>query len=156
MVLKTVIIGGAICLALFGFGVFSDDRYKTDASAQGPSPSHTDAPGEDNCTACHISFPVNSGTGSVQIAGIPANYLPNQQVPITITTSQADGVIYGFQMTAIDSKGRRAGSYTLPVQSPPHIQTIDGIVGANQRRYIEAFNKSGRLVVEKSIENQEV
>src|SRR6266404_4428836 len=119
MVVKIAIIGGAICLALAGFGVFSDNRYETAASASGPSPSHTNGPGEDNCTACHTSFPVNSGTGSVSITGIPANYLPNQRIPITVTTSQSDGVIYGFQMTAIDSQGRPAGTYTLPPQSPP-------------------------------------
>ena len=51
-------------------------------------PSHTGAPGEANCTACHTSFPVNSGTGGVTITGLPANYRPGQVVPITVTVSQ--------------------------------------------------------------------
>src|SRR5262245_21160540 len=70
------------------------------ASSSGPSPSHTDAPGEDNCTACHVSFPVNSGTGSVSIVGIPHDYIPGHQYSVSVTTSQSDATIYGFQMTA--------------------------------------------------------
>src|SRR5437016_2550536 len=136
-ILKTAIVIGAICVAVIGFGKFSADWEKSAASASGPSPSHTNAPGEDNCTACHTSFPVNSGTGGVSIAGIPANYLPGQQIPITVTTGQSDAVIYGFQMTAIDNTGKRVGTYTIPAQSPRQMQTVDGLVGGNQRRYVE-------------------
>ena len=110
---------------------------KIDASAFGPSASHTDAPGEDNCTACHASFPVNSGTGSVQITGIPRRYMPGQQVSVTVTTSQSDATIYGFQLTAIDSLGRNAGTITLPVQTLPRTQIISGLVGGDVRQYVE-------------------
>ena len=74
---KLTVIAFAVVLAIFGFLSFPSKYEKASASAFGPSASHTNAPGEDNCTACHISFPVNSGTGSVSIAGLPANYLPN-------------------------------------------------------------------------------
>jgi hypothetical protein len=127
----------AVVLAVFGFQSFSFKYERVSASAQGPSPSHTSAPGEANCTACHTDFPANSGTGSVAIAGVPANYTPNQSYQITVTTSQADGVIFGFQLTAIDTLGRRAGTFTLPAQSPPLMQAVDGIVDGNMRKYIE-------------------
>ena len=110
---------------------------KSVASAFGPSASHTNAPGEDNCTACHTSFPVNSGTGSVSISTLPVNYLPNQPIPVTFTVNQSDAVIFGFQMTAIDNQGKEVGSYTIPAQSPIQMQTITGIVENNVRRYIE-------------------
>src|SRR5215212_6694961 len=106
ILLKLSALGFIVALAVVGFFGFFNNFNRAKASASGPSPSHTNAPGEANCTACHMDFPVNSGTGSVTIAGIPANYRPNQQIPITVTTSQETGVIYGFQLTAVDNMGR--------------------------------------------------
>ena len=134
---KLTVIAFASVLAVFGFLSFSPKFEKVSASAFGPSASHTGAPGEENCTSCHTSFPVNSGTGSISISGLPAFYLPNRQIPITVTVSQSDAVIYGFQLTAIDRLGRNVGTFTLPKQSPEQLQTITGIVLGNQRNYIE-------------------
>ncbi|CAN5372132.1 hypothetical protein BH10ACI1_BH10ACI1_27120 [soil metagenome] len=134
---KLTIVFAALVFAVFGFNKFFTQQESVSASINSPSASHTNAPGEDNCTACHTDFAVNSGTGSIAITGIPANYLPNQQIPITVTTSQADAVIYGFQLTAVDSLGRRAGTFTLPVQNPQQTQTVNGIVSGNMRTYVE-------------------
>src|SRR6476661_10686962 len=60
----------------------SPEYQKVSASASGPSASYTGAPGEANCTACHTSFPVNSGTGGITITGLPANYKAGQQIPL--------------------------------------------------------------------------
>ena len=114
---------------------FLSAGQKAQASASGPSPSHTNAPGEDNCTECHLDFPVNSGTGSVKIKGMPRIYYPNQQIPITITTSQDDAVVYGFQLTAVDDQGRAAGTWTL--NDPIQTQIVAGFVGPNLRQYVE-------------------
>lgn len=108
---------------------------KAHASSAGPSPSHTDAPGEDNCTACHVDFPVNSGKGSVKISGVPRVYYPGQHLRIKVTTSQDDRTAYGFQLTAIDSEGRPAGTWTL--DDPIQTQIVEGFVGQNLRQYVE-------------------
>ena len=134
---KLSVIGFTAVLAVFGFQKFVNKYEKVSASAFGPSPAHTNAPGETNCTACHGDFPVNSGTGNVSISGLPANYLPNQLVSLTVTASQSDAVNYGFQMTAIDSAGRQVGTYTLPTQTLPQMQLRTGNVGGNIRTYIE-------------------
>jgi hypothetical protein len=132
---KLVAVAAALVLAVFCFrGLTSETSVS--AASSGPSASHTGAPGEANCTACHGEFPVNSGTGGITIGAIPANYVPNQQIPITITVSQADAVTYGFQMTVIDSLGKQVGTFTLPTQVPAQMQTATGIVGGNQRRYV--------------------
>ena len=110
---------------------------QTSASASGPSPSYTGALLESNCTACHSSFPANSGPGSVAISGVPANYLPNQQIPITVTTSDPNAVIYGFQMVATNTAGENAGTLTFPPATPQQLQVITGFVNGNQRRYME-------------------
>jgi hypothetical protein len=121
---------------VFGVVLFSNNIEKTRASASGPSPSHTDAPGEDNCTSCHSDFTVNSGTGSVTITGVPVNYRPGQPYQITVRTSQVGATIYGFQMTAIDSQGDKVGTYTLPSQVPARLQVTDGFVNGKLRDYI--------------------
>ena len=134
---KLTIVSLAAFFAVFCFQKFSARYDKVSASAFGPTPSHTGAPNESNCTACHGDFPVNSGTGGVSISALPANYLPNQQIPITVTTSQSDAVIYGFQFTAVDSQGKSVGTYTLPTQTAPQVQIANGIVNGIQRSYVQ-------------------
>jgi len=127
----------ALLAFVFGVVLFSNKIERTMASAAGPSPSHTGAAGEANCTACHSDFPVNSGTGSVTITGVPVNYRPGQQYQITVRTSQVGATIYGFQMTAIDSLGRKAGNFVVPQQTPARLQIDKGFVDGNFRQYIE-------------------
>ncbi len=107
------------------------------ASASGPSASFTNAPGEGNCTACHIGSAINSGGGAVTISGLPETYLPGQQIAITVTTAQEDAVVYGFQMTALDLQGKTVGEFTLPNESPARSQVINNIIEGNTRRYVE-------------------
>jgi hypothetical protein len=126
--------------AVFGFAEYSARYEQIKASSSGPSPSFTSAPGETNCTACHSDFPVNTGAGNVTIAGVPTNYQPNQTIPMSVTVSQADAVVYGFQLTAIDARGRNVGTYTIPAQTPAQMQILNGTVGGNQRRYLEHTN----------------
>ncbi|MDQ3064570.1 MAG: hypothetical protein M3R14_17160, partial [Acidobacteriota bacterium] len=63
--IKLAVILIAAIFAVFGLHKFSAKYEKVSASASGPTPSHTGAPNESNCTACHSDFPVNSGTGGV-------------------------------------------------------------------------------------------
>jgi hypothetical protein len=135
--IKFAIVVFTFIFALFGFFILKPNYEKTKASAFGPSASHTNAPGEANCTACHSEFPVNTGTGNLQIAGLPLNYLPNIQIPVTVTVNDNLATIYGYQITAIDSLGRQVGTFTLPTQTPQQSQTITGLVGGNVRNYVE-------------------
>ena len=109
-------------------------RPRVDASASGPSPSYTFAPGETNCTACHSDFQVNSGPGSVQISGLPQTYTTGQQIAVTVTTSQVGQTVYGFQLTAIDSTGKTVGSFSLP---NGQMQTVTNVVSGQSRTYVE-------------------
>ena len=134
---KLSIIFVTIVLAVFGFIGYSEKYERTKANSSGPTPSHTGAPGESNCTACHTQYSVNSGSGSATISGLPVNYLPNQAIPLTVTVSQVDAVLYGFQLTAVDSEGKRVGTYTLPTTTPQQLQRVDGLVNGNQRVYLQ-------------------
>ena len=68
-----------------------------------------------NCTTgCHNSFAVNSGTGGVSITGLPASWVPGQTYPLTVTVTPATGSrAFGFQLSAVDSSNRQAGTFTV-------------------------------------------
>lgn len=136
VLIKMSVIFAALVVAAFGALKYTDDYQRVYASASGPTPGMTGAPEEANCTACHGDFPVNTGGGNVLISGLPANYLPNKQVPVTVTVNHQTGVVFGFQITAIDSLGRNVGTVTLPSGSPQRMQTAEGIAGTNLRRYV--------------------
>lgn len=135
-VAKSSVIVLTFLFAVFCFSSFTNDFFKADASVFGPSPSFTNAPLENNCTVCHTGS-VNTGTGNVVITGLPANYLPGQQIPLTVTVSQSDAVVYGFQMTALDANGLKAGTYTLPAASPSQLKLVNNVIGGAERQYIE-------------------
>ncbi|MFT3746594.1 MAG: carboxypeptidase regulatory-like domain-containing protein [Pyrinomonadaceae bacterium] len=139
---KLSIITVFICV--FAVLTLIGNQQRAAASAYGPTPSHTSAPGEANCTACHTDYAVNSGEGMVEISGIPATYTSGQQFNIVVTATQLNAVIYGFQFTAIDSTGQKVGTYDIPAASEDRIQLLQGLVGQNMlREYME--HKSGGL-----------
>ncbi|NNE67622.1 MAG: hypothetical protein HKN33_13745, partial [Pyrinomonadaceae bacterium] len=123
----------------FSFAVVGSSNYfwRANASESGPPASNTNAPGEFNCTDCHNSFPLNSGIGNMEITGVSTRYQPNQDIPVTVTINDPNGFVFGFQLTAIDSQGRAAGTFTLPTQNPAQMQIVTGIVDPHERKYVE-------------------
>ena len=107
------------------------------ASVNGPEPGYTNAPGDlGNCTSCHDHHLVNEGNGSVRVNGLPAFYQPGQTYTFSVTTAQAGRIRFGFQLTAIDATGNRAGTLeTRDSSTQVLFQT-----GAGGRQYIEHTN----------------
>lgn len=104
------------------------------ASVSGPEARYTSAPGDlGNCTVCHDDHQVNSGPGSVTLTNIPAIYTPGQQYTLTVTTQQSGRSKFGFQLTAIDSDGDRAGTLT----SLGSDTQVNPITGSRGRQYIQ-------------------
>ena len=93
------------------------------AVSSGPPPGYTGAPGERNCTDCHSGSAVNSGGGGVTISGVPQSYQPGQQYTISVTVQQGGRNTFGFEMTAIDSSGSGAGTFT-PLGSDTQTDTL--------------------------------
>ncbi len=129
--LKLAIAGAAV--ALFVLQALSGRSVH--AFVSGPPASHTDAPGEDNCTECHTTFALNSGNGNVTITGLPDTYMPNQPVAVTVTVNHPNGFLYGFQVTALDSMNHPAGA--LAATDSVNTQAITGDVNSETRSYIE-------------------
>jgi hypothetical protein len=134
---KLFLVVFAVVMGLVSFAGIPREIAGVSASAFGPASSHTGAPGEANCTACHNSFPVNSGSGSIYVSGLPEKYTPGQQISVTVTTRQTQAIIYGFQLVALDSTGHDAGTITLPSETPQRTQTVTGLVNGIVRTYLE-------------------
>ena len=91
-------IATALCWAATGALAFSG----------GPLDGHTGAPGENDCTACHSTFPLNSGSGSLGLGGIDA-YQPGEAYVLELTLSDSDAMRWGFEFTILDELGVSAG-----------------------------------------------
>src|ERR1051325_8765936 len=103
------------------------------ASVFGPDPGYTGAPGENgNRTACHAGSP-NSGGGSVNVTGVPNAYQPGQQYALAVTVQQAQRIRFGFQLTAIDASGNRAGT----LESLTGDTSLNPFTGQGGRQYIQ-------------------
>ena len=106
------------------------------AKVTGPEPGYTGAPGDiGSCINCHndpIELP-NVGPGSISITGIPAPYQPGQQYQLTVTVQQNSRQDFGFQLTAIDLNGNRAGT----LQSLGSDTQVLSATGLGGRQYIE-------------------
>ena len=64
-------------------------------------------------SGCHIDLPVNTFPGgSVEIGGLPAEWSPDTTYPLQVTVSLSSASLFGFQMTAVDSNGTQAGTFT--------------------------------------------
>ena len=70
-----------------------------------------------NQAGCHAGLAVNSTSGSLTLAGVPANYTLGQAYDLTITINQPSQRRWGFQMSA------RARTSTASVGS---FQSLDG------------------------------
>lgn len=136
-VLKRIVFG--LCsILIVGYCYLGQEAG---AFSSGPPASHTGAPAlgsigqESTCTECHTSFDLNSGPGTLTLTGLPANYTPNQELTLTVTLSQTSRARYGFQLTALDDQGRKAGD--LIVTDATRTRLISGGGTFDGRQYLE-------------------
>ncbi|MEZ4649230.1 MAG: choice-of-anchor V domain-containing protein [Candidatus Eisenbacteria bacterium] len=75
-----------------------------------------------NCTECHFSFDVNSGDGSLELLGLPAEYVPGQVYPLTVQLSDPGQVRWGFELTVLDDADFALQGGQLQVTDPTNTQ----------------------------------
>jgi hypothetical protein len=114
----------SLLLPLCAAGVF--------AHSFGAPSGFTGAPGDGNCTACHVGT-VNSGGGSVRISLIDATtYGPGQLIHLTVTDSDPTAQRWGFGLTArLASDGTKPAG-TLSLASGESLAQLDGAPGSLQ------------------------
>lgn len=140
--LKLLAVLVAITIAITALSLSPVMNESASASSSGPSPSFTGAPNEGTCVVCHGDFDINSGSGGVVISGLPRNYLPGQEIDITVTVSQSDAVVYGFQMTAVNNLDDGTGEFGLPDTGPAEMLIGNSSVEGHDREYI-SHNSNG-------------
>ena len=77
-----------------------------------PPDEKTGAPNESTCAeaGCHAGNDLNASGGSLMLT-VPETYIPNEVYTIVVNLSRAGQSRWGFEMTALDADGARAGSF---------------------------------------------
>ncbi len=98
-----------------------------------PPTGYTGAPGEATCSAagCHVSTPVNNrGIFRMDILSRPVAY--DTAITYNLFVNNSAGTpMYGFEVTAIDANGNRAGNFVLNSTTTTSLNTA-----ANGRQYV--------------------
>lgn len=83
----------------------------------GPIVGRTGAPddicGDKSCNnppVCHGSFSINSGKAAFFIT-TPPNYVLGETIEVTVSFSNSDLALHGFQLTALDASNKRVGVF---------------------------------------------
>lgn len=103
----------------------------------GPEPGHTGAPDELTCTSvgCHTTYRLNpDANGRVALEGVPARYATGERYTFKLSVSHPTARRWGFQITALDAGGNRAGAFV--VTDAARTQVVEGGPGGN-REYVE-------------------
>ena len=85
------------------------------AFSSGPPDEKTGAPNENTCVqaGCHAGNALNVSGGSLMLTMIPETYIPNEVYTIVVNLSRTGQSRWGFEMTALDADGARAGSFEV-------------------------------------------
>jgi len=95
-----------VCAAL----ILSLSAGLAQAYSSAPPNARTNAPGEGNCTGCHSSFPLNSGSGSLSVSGISGAYEAGQTYELAINLDDPAASRWGFEITIIGEDGLAIGT----------------------------------------------
>jgi len=66
----------------------------------GPQGNYTNDAGNNNCTACHNSYTLNSGSGNLVLSGLPSQFVGGQTYNLTVQLNQSGQSRWGFQIKA--------------------------------------------------------
>ena len=98
----------------------------------GPPEEKTGAPNEGTCVTagCHTGNVLNTAGGSLMLA-IPETYEPGEVYAIVVNLSRAGQSKWGFQMTALDADGARAGTFAADDAANTQVSEV------NSKQYIK-------------------
>jgi len=98
----------------------------------GPPEEKTGAPNEGTCAqvGCHTANDLNVSGGSL-ILTVPETYVPSEVYTIIVDLSRTGQSRWGFEMTALDADGARAGSFAVDAAGATQLSE------ANSKQYIK-------------------
>ena len=102
------------------------------AFSSGPPDEKTGAPNEGTCAqvGCHTANDLNVSGGSL-ILTVPETYIPSEVYTIVVDLSRTGQSRWGFEMTALDADGARAGSFAVDAAGATQLSE------ANSKQYIK-------------------
>ncbi|MYF99112.1 hypothetical protein F4212_08240, partial [Candidatus Poribacteria bacterium] len=115
----------AICVVLL-FVVSSSSVF---AFSFDPPDEKTGAPGEGNCTQCHVGNSLNDSGGSLMLT-VPQVYTPGEMYDIVVNLSRNGQSRWGFEMTALNQNNVRAGTFAIA-------DTNTQVSETNSKQYIQ-------------------
>lgn len=98
----------------------------TSANSPVPPLGFSGGPGDQNCTACHNSFPLNSGKGSLILSGIPFEFQPGETYNLTLTIQDPDAQRWGFEVVAVNDKGQNVGKLSITQDTFTELRSNNG------------------------------
>jgi hypothetical protein len=100
-----------IALAFIGLSKENVFVHTTSALATGPPAGFSGAPGENDCTACHVS---TTGGISAFFIAAPENYTPGEtyQIVVAHTATDPTRLRWGFELTALTANNAAAGTFS--------------------------------------------
>jgi hypothetical protein len=107
-----------------------------------PTEVASNRPFYNNCTTCHTGT-VNSGAGSVTIAGVPTVFTPGMTYALTVTDADPTARRWGFELTAQHKSGARAGGFSLT--DPMNTQLLVGAAGVEYVQHTMAGTYAGTM-----------
>ena len=128
MNLKNILPVWGVLLLLFAASSGSVFAFSFD-----PPDEKTGAPNESTCAqvGCHAGNDLNASGGSVTLTTFPETYIPNEVYTIVVNLSRTGQSRWGFEMTALDADGARAGSFKA--DDAANTQVSD----TNSKQYIQ-------------------
>lgn len=102
------------------------------ANSFGPPDEKTGAPNESTCAqaGCHAGNALDVSGGSLMLT-VPETYTPNEVYTIVVNLSRDGQSRWGFEMTALDADGARAGSFAIDDAGNTQLSE------ANSKQYIK-------------------
>ena len=102
------------------------------AFSSGPPDEKTGAPNENTCAqaGCHAGNDLNISGGSLMLT-IPETYEPNEVYTIIVNLSRTGQSRWGFEMTALDADGARAGLFAADAAANTQLSET------NSKQYIK-------------------
>jgi len=94
-----------------------------------PPAEKTGAPNESTCMDCHLGNDLNASDGSLMLT-VPETYIPNEVYTVVVNLSHTGQSKWGFEMTALDADGARAGAFAADDAGNT------GLTEANDKQYI--------------------
>jgi hypothetical protein len=102
------------------------------AKATGPNDGLTGAPGEPTCSVCHAP-PTGETPDGKLIVDAPDEFSPGDNLTIAVNLADSGQIIWGFELTALDTLNQSAGKFFLTDSA--HTQL--SVAGGTGRVYVK-------------------